>query len=268
MADSTTKEQALEMTQNVTRFQHKQGNFVVDQPASFEPRLHPLHLPLARFSRGNSLIRHAADIIWSHPGDVPKDALRSCFTSRNPQVSDLPLPFRLKKPCKTPYHISKCVVPEDDGTSTIVKIIEKCTRMRLDSNNLLFVCYLGRLKLKMGSQEGSEKSEIHSPCEFGKDPNSFSINGRVQRKQRPSSDILTFLPPINHSLEFRGRQTSFHSNDIDSDNNRMKHWSRVRYSRLLLSEGDMHEYVFYVNVGKDVASIMNALMQHFACIGS
>jgi hypothetical protein len=64
------------------------------------------------------------------------------------------------------------------------------------------------------------------------------------------------VPPINHSLEFRDRETRFHSNDIESENNRLEHWSRVRYSRLSLSELDLHEYTYYVNVGNTMEAIM------------
>ena len=40
---------------------------------------------------------------------------------------------------------------------------------------------------------------------------------------------------------------------------RLKHWSRVRYSRLQLSELDLHEYTFYVNVGSSVDTVFKAL---------
>ena len=68
-----------------------------------------------------------------------------------------------------------------------------------------------------------------------------------------------YAPPINHSLEFRDRQTGFHSNDIESENNRLKHWSRVRYSKLSLTELDLHEYAYYINVGSSMKDVMAAL---------
>ena len=66
-------------------------------------------------------------------------------------------------------------------------------------------------------------------------------------------------PAVNHSVEFRGRVTGFHSNDIESENNRLKHWARVRYGRLSLSELDLHEYTFYINVGSDMKTICKHL---------
>jgi hypothetical protein len=68
-----------------------------------------------------------------------------------------------------------------------------------------------------------------------------------------------FVPPINHSVEWRDKETGFHTNDIESENNRMKHWSRVRNGRLSLTELDMHEYAYYINVGSDMKSVMKVL---------
>ena len=66
-------------------------------------------------------------------------------------------------------------------------------------------------------------------------------------------------PAINHGIEFRDRETGFHANDIESENARLKAWSRHRYSRLHLSELDLHEYSFYVNNGSTMTTIMAAL---------
>ena len=66
-------------------------------------------------------------------------------------------------------------------------------------------------------------------------------------------------PPINHSKEFRDRGTCFHPNAMESENNRFKHWSRVRYGRLQLTELDMHEYAYYVNVGQSMDAVMRSL---------
>lgn len=66
-------------------------------------------------------------------------------------------------------------------------------------------------------------------------------------------------PPINHSVEFRSRETGFHANDIESENHRLKHFSRIRNGRLMLNELDLHEYAFYINVGKDMPTILKAL---------
>ena len=66
-------------------------------------------------------------------------------------------------------------------------------------------------------------------------------------------------PAINHGVEFRDRETGFHSNDIESENNRLKAWARHRYSRLQLTEEDLHEYTFYINKGSLMADVMQAL---------
>ena len=66
-------------------------------------------------------------------------------------------------------------------------------------------------------------------------------------------------PAINHSIEFRDRATGFHANDIESENVRLKEWSRHRYCRLRLTELDLYEYAFYVNVGKHFSDVMKAL---------
>ena len=68
-----------------------------------------------------------------------------------------------------------------------------------------------------------------------------------------------YVPPINHSLEFRDPETGFHSNDIESENSRLKLWSRKRYSKLMLTELDLHEYAYYVNVGSTMEDVMAAL---------
>ena len=66
-------------------------------------------------------------------------------------------------------------------------------------------------------------------------------------------------PPINHIVEWRDRKTGFHTKDIESENNWMKHWSKVRYGRLSLTELDMHEYALYVNMGADMKSVMKVM---------
>ena len=39
---------------------------------------------------------------------------------------------------------------------------------------------------------------------------------------------FSHAPPINHSIDFRDRRTGFHSNDIESENNRIKRFLRKR----------------------------------------
>lgn len=70
---------------------------------------------------------------------------------------------------------------------------------------------------------------------------------------------FTYAPPVNHQVEFRDRVTGFHSNDIESENSRLKHWSRVRYGTLSLNELDLHEYAYYTNVGNSMKDVMAAL---------
>lgn len=66
-------------------------------------------------------------------------------------------------------------------------------------------------------------------------------------------------PPVVHDVGWRDVETGWHSNDIESENNRLKHWSRVRYSALKISELDMHEYAYYVNAGDTMADVMLGL---------
>ena len=68
-----------------------------------------------------------------------------------------------------------------------------------------------------------------------------------------------YVLPINHSREVRDRDTGFHSNDIESENNRLMHWARARYSKLSLNEGGLHEYTYYVNVGSSLEAVVKAL---------
>ena len=78
----------------------------------------------------------------------------------------------------------------------------------------------------------------------------------------------TYNAPVNHSLGFRDRVSGFHSNDVESENNRMKQWLRERYSCLKLGRTktinndtvlDLYEYVFKVNVGESFADAMGAI---------
>jgi hypothetical protein len=83
-------------------------------------------------------------------------------------------------------------------------------------------------------------------------------------------------PPINHSITFRDAATGFHSNDIESEFNRLKRWIRERYGQLKFSmkpsedgetdtydldEGDLSEYMFYVNCGSTMKEVCGAF--HF-----
>ena len=72
-------------------------------------------------------------------------------------------------------------------------------------------------------------------------------------------------PPVNHSLGFREVSSGFHSNDIESEFARMKTWRRQRYGRLATkglgpeTDGDMYEYVFYVNIGSGIDAVLRAV---------
>ena len=85
-------------------------------------------------------------------------------------------------------------------------------------------------------------------------------------------------PAINHSVCWRDRATGFHSNDVESEFNRLKRWLRERYGQLKfdtkaapnigdeaedsvadLDEGDLYEYTFYTNIGSSMAQVMAAL---------
>ena len=67
-------------------------------------------------------------------------------------------------------------------------------------------------------------------------------------------------PAVNHSIEWRDRATGFHSNDIESENQRIKAFARARYSQLQLSDADVHEYAYYVNVGDALPDVAPALL--------
>ena len=75
---------------------------------------------------------------------------------------------------------------------------------------------------------------------------------------------------------FRDVETGFHSNDIESEFNRMKRWLRERYGALKLNSKlnqtdpkddddsfedlDLYEYMYYINVGKSMKDVMDAFV--------
>ena len=77
---------------------------------------------------------------------------------------------------------------------------------------------------------------------------------------------LKHAPFINHSKGFTDRATGFHSNDAESENDRIKRWNRARYGALTLSELEMHEYIFYVNGGKCMIDVMRGLAYSKGCV--
>jgi hypothetical protein len=77
-----------------------------------------------------------------------------------------------------------------------------------------------------------------------------------------------FPPPVNHSLCFRDSKTGFHSNDVESENQRIKSFLRARYGVLKLGRYkkldndtvlDLYEYVYRVNVGETMEDFMDAM---------
>lgn len=66
-------------------------------------------------------------------------------------------------------------------------------------------------------------------------------------------------PPVKHDFTYRDATTGFHTNDAESENARLKTWSRHRYRRMMLNEREMAEYVFYINEGKTVVDLMRGL---------
>ena len=66
---------------------------------------------------------------------------------------------------------------------------------------------------------------------------------------------------MKHHKCFRDSDTGFHTNDAESENNRLKRWSRQRHGRLHIEESDMQEYMFYVNVGGSMMSVLEGLAQ-------
>ena len=85
-------------------------------------------------------------------------------------------------------------------------------------------------------------------------------------------------PPVNHSKGWRDRETGFHSNDVESENARLKLWLRARYTILSAhftqwadnEDGptmecheaqdyeslDLYEYCHYVNIGSSMYDVM------------
>ena len=65
--------------------------------------------------------------------------------------------------------------------------------------------------------------------------------------------------PVVHEDGWRDTKTGFHTNDVESENQRVKGWSRKRYGRLNINSHEMDEYIFYTNVGTDMVAVMKGL---------
>ena len=70
---------------------------------------------------------------------------------------------------------------------------------------------------------------------------------------------LRYAAPVVHEVGWRDAATGWHSNDIESEFNRLKHWNRVRLGNLRITELDLHEYTFYINAGSEVDEVMTGL---------
>ena len=68
-----------------------------------------------------------------------------------------------------------------------------------------------------------------------------------------------YAPPVKHEKHFRDPSTGFRTNDAESENNRLKKWSRTRYGKLQLNVSEMDEYVFDVNVGSSMCDVFHGL---------
>ena len=89
-------------------------------------------------------------------------------------------------------------------------------------------------------------------------PSSCSMVG-VQRKRLSTPFATSLLPPVKREKHFRDPSTGFHTNDAESENNRLKQWFRTRYGELQLNASEMDEYVFYVNVGSSKCDVFHGL---------
>ena len=66
-------------------------------------------------------------------------------------------------------------------------------------------------------------------------------------------------PPVNHTVGWRDYETGFHTNDVESENNRIKGFVRRRYGKLVVKELDLFEYTFQVNQGSSFKVLMDGL---------
>ena len=116
------------------------------------------------------------------------------------------------------------------------------------------------------------KADAHNGEPRGLEEIKEALVSRVRKKSMVVSDGWTstrsaleklgFVSPpavVHEGNQYRDKKTGFHTNDVESENARAKGWSRKRYGLLHLSEEEMDEYVFYVNVGGTMASVMRGL---------
>ena len=70
---------------------------------------------------------------------------------------------------------------------------------------------------------------------------------------------LKHAPPVNHSKHFRDPETGYHTNDVESENERFKRCIRGRSGRVHVEDSDLEEYMYYVNVGASMESVLTGL---------
>ena len=77
--------------------------------------------------------------------------------------------------------------------------------------------------------------------------------------KEPADDSIRLGQWAFHSAGWRDAATGFHTNDAESENNRLKTASRKRNGRLLIKPLDLYEYAFYTNVGREWLEIVGGL---------
>ena len=90
----------------------------------------------------------------------------------------------------------------------------------------------------------------------------WRASGAAAKRQKLGGDKHKV---VNHKKEWRNAD-GFHTNDVESENNRIKNYlARPRYGRLPALKDDLllYEYAFYVNVGDSITHLADA-MRHFA----
>ena len=87
----------------------------------------------------------------------------------------------------------------------------------------------------------------------------LAFDGWTASEAAAKSLGFKYAKPVVHDVCWRDAITGWHSNDIESEFNRLKKWNRMRHGSLMITEGDMHEYTFYINGGGEISDIMKGL---------
>ena len=81
-------------------------------------------------------------------------------------------------------------------------------------------------------------------------------------------------PPVKHKDHFRDPLTGYHTNDAESEINRVKAWTRKKYAKLggktsknadpdgpdPIIESHLDEFMYLKNVGSDIDTVMKAFV--------